>query len=109
MYGKLPLTVTFRLLLGFALLMPGARHAAAQSAQAPAIVRVCAECHGSDGDAGNVETPRLAGQSGIYLYNQLTAFRTGKRKHPEMKAVARELTDREIEEIVLYYSLLPPR
>jgi cytochrome c553 len=109
MHRRLPPAATLRWFLGLALLLPGARHTVAQSAQTPAIVRVCAPCHGSDGEPGNVETPRLAGQSGIYLYNQLTAFRTGKRRHPEMKAVARDLTDREIEEIVLYYALLPPR
>ncbi len=82
--------------------------ARAQSAGPPAVVRVCMPCHGVNGQGHDVETPTLAGQSGIYLYNQLMAFRNGTRKHPTMKAVARDLTDREIEQIVSYYSILPP-
>jgi cytochrome c553 len=82
--------------------------AGAQSAGPPAVVKVCMPCHGVNGQGHDVETPTLAGQSGIYLYNQLMAFRSGARKHPSMKTVARNLTDREIEQIVTYYSILPP-
>ena len=82
--------------------------AAAQDVARPEIVTVCAPCHGSDGAGRDVETPNLAGQSGIYLYNQLVAFRNGMRKHPEMKGIARELTDNEILQLVAYYSILPP-
>jgi cytochrome c553 len=80
----------------------------AQAAGPPAIVQVCAPCHGVNGAGRDVETPNLAGQSGIYLYNQLTAFRNQTRRHPDMKTIARELTTREIEQIVAYYSILPP-
>lgn len=84
------------------------QHTGAQSAGPPSIVKVCTPCHGVSGQGHDVETPTLAGQSGIYLYNQLIAFRTGTRKHPVMKSIARDLTDREIEQIVTYYSILPP-
>ena len=80
----------------------------AQSSQVPSIISVCASCHGADGATGNVETPVLAGQKGIYLRLQLLAFRSAKRKHPEMTMIGRDLTDREIDQIVLYYSMLPP-
>jgi cytochrome c553 len=80
----------------------------AQAAGPPAIVQVCAPCHGVNGAGRDVETPNLAGQSGIYLYNQLIAFRNRTRRHPDMKTIARELTTREIEQIVAYYSILPP-
>jgi cytochrome c553 len=81
----------------------------AQTRRPPAIVAVCAPCHGAGGDSGNVEQPNLAGQKSIYLRTQLLAFRTGKRKHPDMKTIARDLTDREIDQLVVYYSTLPPR
>lgn len=74
----------------------------------PPVVALCAPCHGPDGGSGNVEVPNLAGQHSIYLYAQLRAFRAGRRKHPDMKGVAGDLTDREIEQIVVYYSTLPP-
>jgi cytochrome c553 len=82
--------------------------AGAQSAGPPAVVKICMPCHGVNGQGHDVETPTLAGQSGIYLYNQLMAFRSGARKHPTMKIISRNLTDREIEQIVTYYSILPP-
>lgn len=84
-------------------------HVEVASAQTntPAIATVCEPCHGIDGTGGDVEKPNLAGQKSIYLREQLLAFRTGKRKHPEMKSIARDLSDREIDQLVIYYSTLP--
>ena len=75
----------------------------AQTRRTPAIVTVCAPCHGADGTTGDVEKPNLAGQKSIYLRKQLLAFRSGQRKHPDMKTISRSLTDREIDQIVVYY------
>jgi cytochrome c553 len=83
--------------------------AEADTRRAPAIVAVCAPCHGVEGTGGDVEKPNLAGQKSIYLRQQLLAFRTGKRKHPDMRTISRELTDREIDQLVVYYSTLVPR
>jgi cytochrome c553 len=81
----------------------------AQISRPPAVVAVCTPCHGIDGTGGDVEKPNLAGQKSIYIRQQLLAFRAGKRKHPEMKLIARDLTDREIDQLVIYYSTLAPR
>jgi cytochrome c553 len=80
----------------------------AEGARQPAIVAICANCHGSDGTTGTVVTPNLAGQKSIYLRQQLLAFRSGARKHPDMKVISRDLTDREIDQVVVYYSTLQP-
>jgi cytochrome c553 len=80
----------------------------AQTRRTPAIIAVCAPCHGADGTTGDVEKPNLAGQKSIYLRRQLQAFRSGQRKHPDMKTISRSLTDREIDQIVVYYSTLVP-
>lgn len=82
--------------------------ASAQSRAAPSVAAVCEPCHGLDGVGHDVEIPNIAGQHSIYLRNQLMAFKKGQRKHPEMRYVARELTDREIDELVVYYSTLSP-
>jgi cytochrome c553 len=87
----------------------GVQPANAEASHAPAIVAVCTPCHGADGAGGDVEIPNLAGQKSIYLRQQLEAFRAGRRKHPEMKSIARELTNREIDQLVVYYSTLVPR
>ncbi len=85
------------------------RAAGAQSNDPPAIAAICAPCHGIDGTGGDVEKPNLAGQKSIYIRKQLLAFRAGKRRHPEMKSITRDLSDREIDQLVIYYSTLPPR
>lgn len=85
-------------------ILPGS--AVAQTSRPPAIVSVCAPCHGADGTTGDVEKPNLAGQKSIYLRLQLLAFRNGTRKHPDMKTISRNLTDREIDQLVVYYSTL---
>lgn len=90
---------------GLALLLTPA---AAQPPRPPTIVTLCAPCHGVKGDGGDVEKPNLAGQKSIYLRLQLLAFRSGKRKHPQMRSVVRNLNDREIDQLVVYYSTLVP-
>ena len=82
--------------------------ASAQANNPPAIVEVCGPCHGVDGTGGDVEKPNLAGQKSIYIREQLLAFRSGKRTHPDMKSIVRDLSDREIDQLVVYYSTLSP-
>ena len=82
--------------------------AMAQTPRVPTIVTVCAPCHGVKGDGGDVEKPNLAGQKSIYIRLQLLAFRSGKRKHPQMQSIVRNLNDREIDQLVVYYSTLVP-
>ena len=83
-------------------------HVEAQSKAVPKIATVCAPCHGLDGIGHDVEVPNIACQHSIYLRNQLLAFKKGQRKHPEMQYIGRELNDRELDELVVYYSTLPP-
>ena len=80
----------------------------AQQKPAPANAIICEPCHGEDG-TGHDEIPNIAGQHSIYLFNQLMAFRKGERRHPEMRSLARELTDQELNELIIYYSKLPQR
>jgi cytochrome c553 len=95
------------LLLAIALTIqqPGSAHAA----ERPRIVTFCAGCHGTDGIGRNVDIPNIAGQSGIYLRNQLLAFRSGQRKHPQMRISAENLTDREIDQLVAHFAIMPAR
>ena len=90
-------------------LLVGTQLGLAQTRLVPGIVTVCAPCHGIDGTGGDVEKPNLAGQKSIYLRDQLLAFRSGKRKHPDMHSISRALTDREIDQLVVYFSTLAPR
>jgi cytochrome c553 len=50
-----------------------------------ARVQGCTTCHGQSGQGtSNEYFPRIAGKPAAYLYNQLVAFRDGKRVYPPM-------------------------
>jgi cytochrome c553 len=78
-------------------------------------VYACAYCHLPNG-AGRPENASLAGLSANYIKAQLFAFREGKRSGSEprrapqnnMIALAKELTDVEIEESATYFAALAP-
>ena len=69
----------------------------------------CAACHGEDGIARDTEVPHLAGQNERYLFNQMMAFRSGKRQHKEMRYMAHTMTTPEIAALSAYYAALPTR
>lgn len=73
----------------------------------PRFTMACAPCHGFDGIGHDPSIPHLAGQSVIYLYNQMMAFRSGARKHPEMNFFASQMTQEEMQAIAAYYATLP--
>lgn len=68
----------------------------------------CAACHGDEGIARDSEVPNLAGQNEAYLVNQLRAFRSGARRHPDMRFMSKTMTDAEIEAYAAYYTALKP-
>jgi cytochrome c553 len=70
-------------------------------------VESCAACHGAEGIAPDVAVPHLAGQNEVYLFNQLMAFRSGQRRHREMRYMARELTREDMAALAAYYAALP--
>jgi cytochrome c553 len=91
-------------LCGFAI---GVGAAQAQTVRRPMGVEACAPCHGLDGIAKDVEVPHLAGQNVVYLLNQMKAFRSGARKHKEMRWMSRHMTSEELEALAIYYAALP--
>ena len=64
---------------------------------------VCSACHGPNGNSANPEWPRLAGQSAIYIAQQLRLFRSGTRANPIMKPLAAGLSDQDISDLAVYY------
>lgn len=82
-------------------------------AQAPAprsdIVEFCVPCHGRDGIARDAEVPHIAGQNETYLFNQMRAFRSGARRHPEMRYMTRHMTQKDLEALAAYFAALPAR
>jgi cytochrome c553 len=66
-------------------------------------VAVCSSCHGPNGNSTNPEWPRLAGQSAVYVAEQLRLFKSGVRNNPIMKPLAGTLSDQDIADVAVYY------
>ena len=72
-------------------------------------VQACAACHGSQGQGtGDPYFPRLAGKPSGYLYNQLLAFHTGRRRYPPMNYLLEFLPDDYLRAIADYFATQRP-
>ena len=69
-----------------------------------ALAAGCAGCHGEDGMGGNASAPALAGQKADYLVAVLNAYKSGARAEPVMSAMAKDLSDNDISNVVAYFS-----
>jgi cytochrome c553 len=69
---------------------------------------VCTACHGPNGNSTNPEWPKLAGQSAVYIAEQLRLFRSGARDNPIMKPLAANLSDQDISDLAVYYEAQTP-
>ena len=67
----------------------------------------CQACHGADGVGISGEIPNLAGQKTGYLQAQLRAFKSGDRKHDVMGAIAKQLSDSDVENLAAFWNSLP--
>ena len=95
-----------------------APQALAQDAAIPAFktldsmearVQGCTTCHGQSGQGtGNDYFPRIAGKPAGYLYNQLVAFRDGKRRYAPMNYLVAYLPDAYLREIAEHYAKQRP-
>lgn len=76
-------------------------------AQAGGSGMSCIACHGVNGEGdGSGAFPRLAGQSGWYMYKQLMDYASGARPNQIMSGVAERLTEQEMEAVSAYYAAL---
>ena len=69
---------------------------------------VCSACHGPNGNSTSPDWPRLAGQSAVYIVEQLRLFRAGVRDNPVMKPLASTLSDQDIDDLAVYYEAQTP-
>ena len=69
---------------------------------------VCASCHGPNGNSINPEWPRLAGQSAVYIAEQLHLFKSGARPNPVMMPMASGLSDQDISDLAVYFEAQTP-
>lgn len=71
----------------------------------------CAACHGKHGEGvqGAEYYPHLAGKPAGYLFEQLKAYRDGRRVNPQMVWLVQFADDAWLREIAGYYAAMPPR
>jgi len=81
--------------------------ALAQEPEFPAAAKSCIACHGRDGIGKSPGFPNLAGQKSIYMMEQLTMYRDGKRQSEVMSIAAAKLSDDDIRAIAEYYEAQP--
>lgn len=84
----------------------GSAMAAGDVAAGKAKSAVCAGCHGANGISMVPMYPNLAGQKAAYTTKQLKAFRDGSRVDPTMGAMAKPLSDADIDNLAAYYESL---
>jgi cytochrome c553 len=81
------------------------------AARGKQLTYTCRGCHGVTGYKNaypNYHVPRIGGQSQIYLFNALTEYRTGSRKHPTMQAQSQSFSEQDVADIAAYLSGLTP-
>jgi cytochrome c553 len=74
----------------------------------PIAERVCAACHGADGNSPIPANPSLAGQHSRYLYKQLADFKAGRRKNAVMSAMVVNLSDDDLRNLASYFAAQKP-
>jgi cytochrome c553 len=87
---------------------PTTPFATGKAASGEAKAALCSACHGPPGNSVNPEWPRLAGQSAVYIAEQLKLFRAGVRDNPTMKPLAAALSDQDISDLAVYYEAQTP-
>jgi cytochrome c553 len=70
-----------------------------------ARVLACAPCHGAEGrGTSDPYFPRLAGKPAGYLYNQLLAFKSGRRRYPPMNYLLEYLPQSYLKAMADYFA-----
>jgi cytochrome c553 len=95
-----------QLLVPVCLLASGSVSHAGDVKAGRAKAMMCQACHGLDGLSKTPDAPNVAGQIEPYLVAQLQAFKTGARKNDAMSVVAPSLSDKDIEDLAAYYSVI---
>lgn len=87
----------------------------ADASKGQAIVsRVCAACHGPDGNSPAAANPKLAGQIPEYIQKQLTNFKPAsgtkaERENPIMAGMAATLSADDMRNVAAYFAQQTPK
>ena len=71
----------------------------------------CQGCHGIPGWKTAFpelySVPKLGGQKANYIVSALKAYKSGERDHQTMRAIAADLSDKDMEDLAAYYAQTP--
>ncbi|MEN9559204.1 MAG: hypothetical protein RLZZ502_415 [Pseudomonadota bacterium] len=71
-------------------------------------VAMCQGCHGIDtlrtAYPEVYKVPKIAGQHPKYLVTALKAYKSGERSHETMRAIAAQLSDKDMNNLAAYYA-----
>ena len=98
---KLTIALLFALLLTTTIV-----HAAGDPARGSELKVECIDCHGEDG-MGDDEYPKIAGLDEAYIFEQLIAFKTGKRPNRSemMLWTIEDLEEQDLADLAAFYAL----
>ena len=69
---------------------------------------MCEGCHGIEGYRtafpNAYHVPKIGGQHAEYIIKALEGYKNGTRNHPTMTALAKSLSQKDIEDFAAYYS-----
>lgn len=70
-----------------------------------ARLAACVACHGARGEGlASAYFPRLSGKPEGYLFNQLAAFRSGRRRYPPMNFLLKFMPDTYLHAMAAYFA-----
>jgi cytochrome c553 len=98
----------YRPLIAFALAVSLPAFSAGDAAAGAKKNFQCQGCHGVPGWKTAFpeiySVPKLGGQKASYIVAALKAYKNGDRDHPTMKAIAADLSERDMEDLAAYYA-----
>ena len=97
------------LVFGLAAAVASIDTACAQSVSLAERLRLCAPCHGDDGNSRMPNIPSLAGQPEFFIINQLFLMREGVRKVEAMTALVKDLKDDDLLALAKHFAALPAK
>ena len=69
---------------------------------------LCEGCHGIPGYKTAYplvyHVPKLGGQQAAYIVKALQAYKAGERTHPSMRAIAADLSAKDMDDLAAYYA-----
>ncbi len=71
-------------------------------------ITACIACHGAAGNSSIAQNPKLAGQHGAYIYKQLINFKGPERNNAVMTAIAKAMTEEDIQNVAAYLAKQKP-